>query len=102
MSDNRIAIPELTAAAVSEMVRSGQHKAEELAQAFLDYAKPLDETLQAFAYLNDEAVLLQARILDAGRESGGELGSLAGVPIALKDVVDTFDMPAEYGSPTLA
>lgn len=102
MTEKTIAIPELTAASVSSMVRGGQHKAEELAQAFLDYAKPLDEKLHAFAYLNEEAVLTQARILDAGRERGGELGSLAGVPVGVKDVVDTFDMPTEYGSPTLA
>lgn len=102
MGDKSIAIHELTAAIVSEMVRNGQHKAEELARAFLENARPLDEKLHAFAYLNDEAVLTQARILDAGRERGGELGSLAGVPVAVKDVIDTFDMPAEYGSPTLS
>lgn len=101
MTNQTIDIPDLTAATVSEMVRSGQHTAQELAQAFLNYTKPLDEKLHAFAYLNDESVILQAQILDAGRERGGELGSLAGVPVALKDAIDTFDMPAEYGSPTL-
>lgn len=102
MSNDTITIPELTAATISKMVRDGQHTAETLAQQFLTYAKPLEEKLHAFAYLNDEAVLTQARILDQGRARGGELGSLAGVPIGLKDVVDTFDMPSEFGSASLA
>lgn len=102
MSNESIAIPELTATTISQMVRDGAHTAESLAQAFLDYAKPLEEKLHAFAYLNDESVLMQARILDQGRSRGGELGSLAGVPIGLKDAIDTFDMPSEFGSPSLA
>ena len=102
MSNDTITIPELSVTNISEMVRGGAHTAETLAQAFLDYAKPLEEKIQAFAYLNDESVLMQARILDQGRARGGELGVLAGVPIALKDAIDTFDMPSEFGSPSLA
>ncbi|UOD51302.1 amidase [Orrella daihaiensis] len=102
MSKDTVAIHELTAVAIREMVASGQHTAEELAQAFLDYAEPLEEKLHAFAYLNREAVMVQAQILDRGRAIGGDLGKLAGVPIALKDAIDTFDMPTEFGSASLA
>jgi Asp-tRNA(Asn)/Glu-tRNA(Gln) amidotransferase A subunit family amidase len=102
MSQNNVAIHELTATAISEMVRSGQYTAEDLAKLFLDFAEKVDEKLHAFVYLDDKAVLQQARILDEGRAQGGDLGSLAGVPIALKDAVDTFDMPAEFGSASLA
>jgi len=102
MSNETISIPELSATVISEMVRQGQHTAEDLAQKFLAYAKPLEEELKAFAYLNDEAVLAQARLLDKGRARGGVLGSLAGVPIALKDAIDTFDMPSTFGSASLA
>lgn len=102
MNNDTVSIAELTAATIRNMVASGQHTAEELAQAFLDYAKPVDEKIHAFAYLNDEAVLMQARILDQGRSCGGDLGKLAGVPIALKDAIDTFDMPSTFGSASLA
>lgn len=102
MSDEKIAIADLTAVTISEMVRSGQHTAEELAQSFLDYTRPLEEKIKAFSYLNDESVLIQARILDEGRARGGDLGALAGVPVAVKDAIDTFDMPCEFGSPSLA
>lgn len=101
MSDQRVPIPELTAVTISKMVTSGEHTAQALCEAFLDYAKPLQEELHAFAYLNDEAVLLQAQVLDRGRARGGDLGKLAGVPIGLKDAIDTFDMPSEFGSASL-
>ena len=102
MSDDSIAIADLTAATISEMVRGGQYTAQTLCENFLAQAKPIEEKLQAFAYLNDESVLMQARILDQGRTRGGELGTLAGVPIALKDAIDTFDMPSTFGSASLA
>jgi len=102
MSQDSIAIHELTAASIREMIASGRYTAEQLSKAFLENAKPLEEKLHAFAYLNEDAVLLQAKVLDRGRAQGGDLGELAGVPIALKDVVDTFDMPSEFGSASLA
>lgn len=102
MNQDNIAIHELTATAISAMVRSGQYTAEDLAKRFLENARPVNEQLHAFVYLDENAVLIQARILDEGRAQGGELGSLAGVPIAIKDAVDTFDMPSEFGSATLA
>ena len=102
MSNDTVNIADLSAATISEMVRSGQHPAETLASNFLAHAKPIEEKLHAFAYLNDDAVLMQARILDQGRARGGELGSLAGVPIGLKDAIDTFDMPSAFGSASLA
>jgi Asp-tRNA(Asn)/Glu-tRNA(Gln) amidotransferase A subunit family amidase len=102
MATDSIAIHELTAANISEMVRSGTHSAERLAKAFLSYTHGLEDKIHAFAYLNDESVLIQANLLDQGRSRGGDLGSLAGVPIALKDAIDTFDMPTEYGSPSLS
>ena len=102
MDEDNIAIRELTATAISEMVRSGQYTAEDLAKRFLEHARPIDEQIHAFVYLDDRAVLQQAFILDEGRSQGGNLGSLAGVPIALKDNVDTFDMPSEFGSSSLA
>jgi Asp-tRNA(Asn)/Glu-tRNA(Gln) amidotransferase A subunit family amidase len=102
MSQENIPIQELTAIAISEMVRSGQFTAEDLAKRFLEFTHKREEEVCAFASLNDEAVLQQARILDQGRSRGGELGDLAGVPIALKDAIDTFDIPTEFGSTSLA
>jgi Asp-tRNA(Asn)/Glu-tRNA(Gln) amidotransferase A subunit family amidase len=62
----------------------------------------VDETegeLQAWTYLDPEHALAQARAADAQRRSGAPLGPLHGVPVGLKDIIDTADMPTENGSP---
>ena len=99
---NNLIIKDLSATAISDMVRQGQYTAEDLTRQFLAYTKPLEAAFKAFAYLNDEAVLAQARLLDQERARGTTLGSLAGVPVALKDAIDTFDMPSTFGSASLA
>ena len=55
--------------------------------------------LQAWAYLDPEHALAQARAADEARRSGAPTGPLHGVPVGLKDIIDTADMPTENGSP---
>jgi Asp-tRNA(Asn)/Glu-tRNA(Gln) amidotransferase A subunit family amidase len=55
--------------------------------------------LQAWTYLDPEHALAQARAADEERRSGAPLGPLHGVPVGLKDIIDTADMPTENGSP---
>lgn len=97
-----IPLQQLTVHQIAEMIRSGSTSAEALATLCLDYAEATEASVHAFAYLNREAVLMQARLLDEGRGRGGDLGRLSGVPLAIKDVFDTFDMPTEYGSKSLS
>ena len=54
--------------------------------------------MRAWAFLDPELVLAQARALDAGPRHG----LLHGVPLGVKDVIDTFDMPTQMGSPIYA
>ena len=58
----------------------------------------LEPELRAWAYFDAELALEQARHLEA-REVGGPLH---GVPVGVKDIFDTADMPTEYGSPIYA
>jgi len=55
--------------------------------------------LGAWTYLDPEHALAQARAADEERRSGAPLGPLHGVPVGLKDIIDTADMPTENGSP---
>jgi Asp-tRNA(Asn)/Glu-tRNA(Gln) amidotransferase A subunit family amidase len=96
------ALQELTARGVAEMIQSGAVSAQALSALFLDYVQATDESIHAFAYLDRESVLIQARLLDEGRARGGDIGRLSGVPVAVKDAFDTLDMPTEYGSKSLA
>src|SRR5688572_27517747 len=88
----------LSAADVARMIRDGATTSEEVVSACLARVKEADGEVQAWAHLDPEHALAQARILDGMRRAGGVLGPLHGVPVGIKDIIDTVDMPAECGS----
>ncbi|MBT3306245.1 MAG: amidase, partial [Alphaproteobacteria bacterium] len=57
-----------------------------------------EETVGAWAFLKEEPALDQARALDARKLAGEPLGPLHGLPVGIKDIIDTNDMPTECGS----
>ena len=73
-------------------------KAEDLARACLDRVAERDAEVRAFVHLDPDAVLAQARALDAGPIRG----PLHGLPLGVKDLFDTADAPTTYGSPIYA
>jgi Asp-tRNA(Asn)/Glu-tRNA(Gln) amidotransferase A subunit family amidase len=86
----------LTDAAVA--VREGRVTAVELTADCLRRIQEVDEKVQAWAFLDAEHALRQARAADHHRMAGGPLGPLHGVPIGIKDIFDTSDYPTEFGS----
>jgi len=91
---------ELSATAAVEAMRKGDIKAEEYARALLDKAQEL-ENLNAFRILDREMVLEAARAADKARASGAALGTLHGLPIPVKDSVNTKDLPTSQGTGAL-
>jgi Asp-tRNA(Asn)/Glu-tRNA(Gln) amidotransferase A subunit family amidase len=89
---------ELGAAGLVARLASGDLSVEGLAQACLERAALREPTLRAFARLEPERVLEAARALDRA----GARGPLHGLPLGVKDIIDTFDLPTEYGSPIYA
>ena len=84
----------LTASEAVARLTTGKLTAEALTQACLEQARA-GADIKAWAWLDPEAALVQARAVDrAGRK-----GRLAGVPVGVKDIIDTVDMPTEHGSP---
>ncbi len=88
----------MTAARLGEAIREGQVSAEETATAYLDRIEAVDGRIGAYLHVDRETVLEQARAVDARRAAGEELGPLAGVPVAHKDVFTTKDMPTTSAS----
>jgi aspartyl-tRNA(Asn)/glutamyl-tRNA(Gln) amidotransferase subunit A len=92
------ALTRMTAAGIAGLVASGEVSAVEVAQAHLDRVTRTDDKVHAFLHVNAEGALAAARDVDARRAAGQQLGLLAGVPVALKDVFTTSDMPTTCGS----
>ena len=89
----------LSPSEAARLIRDGVVNAEELVAACLAHIAAGDDEIQAWAFLDPEYALTQARALDQLRLSGQPIGALHGIPIAIKDIFDTADMPTEYGSP---
>ncbi|MFC5906749.1 Asp-tRNA(Asn)/Glu-tRNA(Gln) amidotransferase subunit GatA [Streptacidiphilus monticola] len=90
-----------TAAETAAAVAAGEVSAVEVAQAHLDRIAAVDEKVNAFLHVDTEGALAAARAVDAKRAAGEELGPLAGVPLALKDVFTTRGVPTTAGSKIL-
>ena len=89
----------LSAAALAEKIHSREVSAVEAAQAHLDRIAAVDGTVHAFLHVAREAALESAALVDASLDAGSAPASpLAGVPLALKDVFTTVDMPTTAGS----
>ncbi len=84
--------------ALVRRLSDGVQSVEELARATLDRIDALEPGIGAFHYLDPAHVIRQAQALDARRASGQACGPLFGIPVAIKDIFDTRDMPTEDGT----
>jgi len=91
----------MDAAALAAAVASGETSAVEVTRAHLDRISAVDTAVHAFLYVDAEGAIGAAEAVDARRGRGETLGPLAGVPLALKDVFTTTDMPTTCGSKIL-
>ena len=87
----------LSAADLSARLTAGEVSSVEVTQAHLDRIAAVDGDVHAFLHVSADA-LDSAAAVDADRAAGKPLGELAGVPIAIKDVLCTLDMPSTSGS----
>ena len=76
-----------TAHALSARLQSGEITSREIVQASLDRIAEVDGDINAFITVDASGALAQADVIDQKRVAGKALGSLAGIPIALKDVL---------------
>jgi Asp-tRNA(Asn)/Glu-tRNA(Gln) amidotransferase A subunit family amidase len=92
----------LTAMQAAADIARGAMSAEDYTGACLERIAAVESEVQAFAHLDPEHALTQARALDRHKADGGRIGPLHGVPVGIKDIFDTTDYPTECGSPILA
>ena len=96
MGDEHLA--QLTAAEAARRIACGALSAEELVGACLERIRQLEPTVQAWQFLDEKHALAQARAADERRRSGEPVGALCGIPVGVKDIIDTADMPTENGT----
>ena len=88
-------IRSLSAREMARQIAAGKLGAEPLSAAYLDRVAVREPVVGAWEYLDRDRVLAMAR----RRDAEAPRGPLHGVPIAVKDLIDTADMPTAYGSP---
>ncbi len=88
-----------SAVTLRDQLADGTLTAEDLVRACLDQIAAREPLVQAWAWIDPDYALQQARALDAHRASGKALGRLHGLPVGLKDVIDTAGIPTENGTP---
>ncbi len=99
MSDD---ITKLSAVEMAASMAAGDLSSRELTEAHLARISQVDDEVHAFLHVDREAALTAAEAVDRLRSAGEPLGPLAGVPIAVKDVVATKGVPTTCGSRILA
>lgn len=85
--------PTLTGADAARLIAQGQLTSETLTRRCLKRIRECEPAVEAWEYLDPELALAQARLAD----SSPFRGPLHGVPLGIKDVIDTVDMPTMYG-----
>ncbi len=87
----------LTASEAARLIREGRITSKELVTSCLAQIDAREPTVQAWHYLDRAQALAQAEAADAAHKAGKPHGALHGVPVGVKDVFDTRDMPTENG-----
>jgi amidase len=91
----RSRLNECSAVELAAAVAGGDATCEEVARACLERVAARERVVHAWAHIDPDAIITEARRLDAASTRG----PLHGVPVGVKDVIDTYDIPTQMGSP---
>jgi len=79
-------------------IQEGAISSEQLVESCLARIRAVEPQVQAWQVLDESHALVQARARDLDRREGRPCGPLHGVPVGIKDIIDTADMPTEDGT----
>ena len=79
-------------------LREGQISSIEVCKAYLERVEKFEKDVKAWTFLDKKILLEKAEEADEYRKTGKPLGPLHGLPIAVKDIFGTYDMPTECGT----
>ncbi len=93
------ALEQLSASMAAAFIREGRLTSRELTEACLARIAVAEPTVKAWAFLDRDHALAQADAADDAHRHGRPHGPLHGIPVGIKDIFDTKDMPTEDGTP---
>ena len=88
----------LTTNKLVEKLKKGEISSVEVCSQYIERIKQFEKDVKAWAYFDKKELLEKAAEADELRKSGKPLGPLHGLPVAVKDIVGTLDMPTECGT----
>ena len=80
-------------------ISNSQITSVEICEAYIERVNKFEKDINAWAFFDKELLLEKAKESDAYKKSGKPIGPLHGIPVAVKDIVGTLDMPTECGTP---
>ena len=88
----------LSAQQILKKLKNKQLTSVDLCKAYINQKKKYDKNIQAWEYFNEKKLLSDAKKSDNQRKKLKSLGALHGLPVALKDIISTSEMPTKYGA----
>ena len=87
----------ISAVEMVKAIKKGEISSEDLVKSYIEQIKKKEKDVEAFQFFDEELALAQAKKLDALHQTG-QHGDLHGIPVGVKDIFDTIDMPTEDGT----
>ena len=83
---------------IANKIRNSELSSVDLCKFYIEQVKRFEKDIKAWAYYDEKLFLEKAEEADKHRKSGKPMGPLHGIPVALKDIIGTYDMPTECGT----
>ena len=83
---------------LASKIKSGEIASVEVCEKYIERIKKFNKDVKAWAHFDKKILLEKAADSDEYRKSGKPIGILHGVPVAVKDIIGTLDMPTEWGT----
>ena len=83
---------------IASKIKNAQLTSVEVCEKYIEKINKYEKDLKAWVYLDKKLLLEKAAEADKYRQSGKPMGPLHGIPIAVKDIVGTVDIPTECGT----
>jgi len=93
-----MSLSSLSVIELSNKLKKGEIKSEELVKSYIEQINKKDKQIEAWEFFEPDLAISQAKKLDADRQAGKVQGDLHGIPVGIKDIFDTEDMPTFDGS----